>query len=55
MFMAVLFNEYVKRDLKQVMLKRVIVNGFTVSSWRFKRFHRLAINVKNKKLSTVGK
>ena len=40
------FNKYVKRGLKRDMLKRVSVNGLIESSWRFKRFHRLAINVK---------
>ena len=40
------FNNYVKRGLKRDMLKRVSVNGLIESSWRFKRFHRLAINVK---------
>ena len=40
------FNKYVKRGLKQDMLKRVSVNSLIGSSWRFKRFHCLAINVK---------
>ena len=48
------YNKYVKRGLKRDMLKRVIVNGLTGSGWRFKSFHHLAINVKNKKLTTVG-
>ena len=34
-------------------MKRVIVNGLTGSSWRFKRFNRIAINVKNKKLKSA--
>ena len=51
---CIFFNEYLKRALKQDVVKWVIINGLTGSSLRFKRFHRLAINIKNKKLTTVG-
>ena len=51
MFMTVFLLR--KRGLKQDMLKRVIVNSLIGSSRRFKRSHGLAINVKNKKLTTV--
>ena len=40
---CVYFNEFVTYSLKQDILKRVIINGITGSSWRFKRFNKLNI------------
>ena len=37
------FNPYVRGSIKIEILKRVIVNGMTGSSWCFKRFQRLTI------------
>ena len=37
------FSEYVRSSIKSEILKRVIVNGQTGSSWHFKRFNRLTI------------
>ena len=37
------FSEYVRSSIKSEILKRVIVNGQTGSSWHFKRFDRLTI------------
>ena len=54
-FECVYFNEFVKSGLKKSILKRIIVNGLTGSSWRFKRFNRISVNVKQKALQIVGK
>ena len=45
------FNEFVKGEIKNDFVKRVIVNEMTGSSWRFKRFERVSnivtdINIK---------
>lgn len=37
------FNAYVRGSIKSEIVKRVIVNGLTGSSWFFKRFQRLII------------
>ena len=37
------FNRYVRGALKNEILKRLILNGETGSSWTFKRFQRLQI------------
>ena len=37
------FNPYVRGALKNEILKRLIINGETGSSWTFKRFQRLQI------------
>ena len=36
------FNEFVKGEIKNDFVKRVIVNEMTGSSWRFKRFERVS-------------
>ena len=33
---CVFFNDYVKKNIKESLMKRVIVNGMIGSSWRFK-------------------
>ena len=52
-FDCIFFNNYIRIGFRNEILKRVIVNGLTGSSWRFKRFNRIAINVKNKKLKSA--
>ena len=37
------FNPYIKREIKKEILKRIIVNGATGSSWIFKTFNKLQI------------
>ena len=37
------FNEYVRGAIKTDIVKRIIINGQTGSSWYFKRFNRLKI------------
>ena len=39
------FNDFVRGEIKDEIIKRVIVNGQSGSSWLFKRFHRLNIIV----------
>ena len=41
------FNSFVKGDIKTDLLKKVIVNGMTGCSWRFKRFERMTFIVTN--------
>ena len=36
-------NNYVKNSIKSEIVKRIIVNGVTGSSWYFERFQRLTI------------
>ena len=40
---GVYFNEYVKANLARDILKHVIINGMSGSSWRFKKFDRLSL------------
>lgn len=42
-YMCVLFNGYVQEKIRKYFMKRVIINGMTGSSWRFKRFGCLSI------------
>ena len=37
------FNQFVRGEIKEEIIKRVIINGQTGSSWYFKRFNRLNI------------
>ena len=39
------FNDFVRGELSDQIIKRVIVNGESGSSWYFKRFERLNVNV----------
>ena len=39
----VYFNNFTKSNLANDILERVIMNGMSGSSWRFKRFDRLCI------------
>ena len=42
------FNQFVRQKIKENFMRRVIVNGLTGSSWRFKRFKSLTISTINK-------
>ena len=48
-------NVYIKSNLSQDILKRIIINGMTGSSWRFKRFDRICIAVNIDEIGSVGK
>ena len=39
------FNQFVRGEIKDEIVKGVIVNGQTGSSWYFKRFNRMIIIV----------
>ena len=39
------FNDFVRGEIKDEIIKRIIVNGQTGSSWLFKRFIRLNVVV----------
>lgn len=43
MFTAKYFNDYVKCKIRNDIVKRIIINGQTGSSWFFKRFNRLTV------------
>ena len=42
-YTAKYFNEYVRGSIKSDIVKRIIINGQTGSSWYFKRFNRLTV------------
>ena len=42
------FNEFIRNEMKKYILKRVIINGSTGSSWLFKRFNKLQVIVTDK-------
>ena len=39
------YRDFVRGELSDQIIKRVIVNGESGSSWYFKRFERLNVNV----------
>ena len=41
------FNSFVKGEIKNDLMERVIVNGMTDCSWRFKSFERITFTVTN--------
>ena len=45
----VLFNEFVRNNLKTVIKNRLIINRLTGSSWRFRRVNYLNISVRSGK------
>ena len=49
------FNDFIKSNLANDILKRVIMNGMSGSSWRFKRFDRICITVNGNDLRSTGK
>ena len=42
---GIYFNDFIKMNMRGDIKKRIIYNGMTGSSWRFKRFERLCISV----------
>ena len=47
-FVGRYFNEFSRSEMKKDILKRVIINGSTGSSWLFKRFNKLQVDVTDK-------
>ena len=43
MYTAKYFDGYIKRSIKSDILRRIIINGKTSSSWYFKQFNRLTV------------
>ena len=39
------FNEFVRGQIKNDLMKRVIINGMSGISWRFNRFERITMIV----------
>ena len=52
---GVYFNDFVKSNLAEDILKRVIMNGMTGNSWRVKRFDRICLIVNSDEFRSVGK
>ena len=44
-FVGKYFNELIRNEMKNDILKRVIINGSTGSSWLFRQFNKLQVNV----------
>ena len=42
------FTPYIRGEIKKEILKRILINGATGSSWIFKRFNKLQIIVTDK-------
>lgn len=42
------FNEFIRDEMKIYILKRVMLNGSTGSSWLFKHFNKLQVIVTDK-------
>ena len=51
---GVYFNEYVKANLARDILKHVIINGMSGSSWRFKKFDRLCLTVNSDEFNNIS-
>ena len=49
------FNDFIKPNLPNDILKRVIMNGMFGGSWQFKRLSRICIAVNSDDLRSVGK
>lgn len=45
---------FVKANLADVLWKRIILNGMTGSSWRFKRFECISIAVNSNEIRLIG-
>ena len=54
-FAGVYFNDFMKSSLEQDILKRVIMNGMTGSSWRFKMFDRICLAANSNEILSVSK
>ena len=44
-FVGKYFNKFIRNEMKKDILKRVIINGSARSSWLFKCFNKLQVNV----------
>ena len=51
---GVYFNDFIKSNLAQDILKRVVMNGMTGSSWRFKMFDRICLAVNSDEIGSAG-
>ena len=51
---GIYFNDFIKSNLANEILKRHIMNSMSGSSWRFKRFDRLCITVSSDELRSIG-
>ena len=49
------FNNFIKPNLANDILKRAIISGMSGGSWRFKRFDRLFITANSDELRSIGK
>ena len=47
-FIGRCFNQFIRGEMKKDILKRVIVNKLTGSSWVFKRFNKLQVIITDK-------
>ena len=52
---GVYFDDFIKSNLAKDILKRVIMNGMSGSSWRFKKFDGICITVNSDDLRSIGK
>ena len=52
---GVYFNDFIKSNLVQDILKKIIQNGMTGSSWRFKKCDRICLTVNSNELMEIGK
>ena len=53
-YTGVHFNGFLKSGIARDIKKRIISNGMTGSSWRFKRFDRLCISVSSDVFRKIG-
>ena len=54
-YYGVYFYDFIKSKLDRDILKCVIMNGISGSSWRFRRFNRVCITVNSDEIRSVGK
>ena len=47
-------SDFIRSNLVEDIKKRIIMNGMTGSSWRFKRFDRVYITVNSNDVISVG-
>ena len=52
---GIYLDDFVKSNLVNNILKRVIISGMRGSPWRFKRFDRICITVNSDQESEIGK
>ena len=54
-YYGVYLNDFIKSNLAHDILKHVIMNGMSGSSWIFRRFDRFCIAVNNDEIRSAGK